>query len=891
MIDRISSGWLNFVIRRPYWVLATVVIALAASIAGLPKLRLDASSESLTLERDVDLDYFRQMSKQYNSGDFLVVTYTPETPLFGDKSLHTLQQLHDDLAAIPGVSSVNSILNVPLLYSPKRSLREMAKEPRKLSDPDIDKNLAKAEFLESPIYRKMILGPDGQTTALQLNIAVDSRYLDLVTKRDNLRERRKAESLTAEEKAGLDAVSDAFLNYRIAAEKASHTRVEAVRGVVSKYQDGAQIYVGGVTMITADMISFIRKDLVIFGSAALAFMVLVLSVIFKSPRFVLLPLATCVSAVVITLGIVSWANWHLTVISSNFVALLLIIALAIIIHLVVRYREYEAANPEWSQKQVVFAACNYMVKPCLYTALTTIVAFISLVISDIRPVMDFGWMMTIGLIFALILAFALLPAVLVLLPRESMAEVEQSESKKPLTAYCAYVVEKLGSWILLVAVVILGLSIWGISRLQVENRFVDYFHEETEIHRGLTLIDQKLGGTTSLDLVLSPEAATALASFSASNDELAEEDDPFGGGDISDASFAAGDEAFAVGDEEFAAEDEEFSGDVFAEGDDPFAETASDAEDDPFGDLNAFEDTSNEAEQGGSVWMTVTGLQLIEKIADYLDGLPEVGKVQSLATLYKVGKDINGSLNNFELALMERSLTREVSETLVSPYLDAATDQTRINMRIIDTHPGLQRSELVERIRRDIAAMDGVDGEHIRYSGLLVLYNNMLQSLFSSQIVTLGAVFLGIAMMFMLLFRSPVIAIVAIIPNMLAAAAILGVMGIVGIPLDMMTITIAAITVGIGVDDTIHYIHRFKTELAVDGNYMAAMHRAHRSIGRAMYYTSIIIIFGFSIMVLSQFIPTIYFGVLTGFAMLAALSGALFILPQLILLTKPFKVE
>ncbi len=863
MIDRIASGWLNIILNHPRWVLAVVALVLIGSIAGLPKLRLDASSESLTLERDTDLDYFREMSQQYNSGDFLVVTYTPDSPLFEEKALNHLQKLHDDLAGIQGVTSVNSILNVPLLYSPKRSLREMAKEPRQLSDSTVDRELAKAEFLESPIYRKMILGPDAQTTALQLNIGVDRGYIDLVTQRDDWRAKQKQGPLSSADQAELDRVSKAFLDYRVAAAKASHDRVEAVREVVARYQDGAQIYVGGVTMITADMISFIRKDLVVFGGAALAFMVLVLGVIFRSPRFVILPLMTCVSAVVITLGLICWADWHLTVISSNFVALLLIIALAIIIHLVVRYREYAAENPDWTQKEVVFAACHYMIKPCLYTALTTIVAFVSLVISDIRPVMDFGWMMTIGLVFALFLAFALLPAVLVLLPRENLTHVQASVSRKPLTAYCAQAVEKLGNGVLLLALVVLAASVWGISRLQVENRFVDYFHEKTEIYQGLTLIDQKLGGTTSLDIVLSPEAATALQVSSVEFEATAEEDDPFG--EVEEDPFS-----------DAAAPEDEFGLD----------------DSDEFGELDAFaeEGSSGSSQSQKSVWMTVAGLQLVEQITDYLDALPEVGKVQSLATLYKVGKDINGSLNNFELALMERSLSDDVSQVLVSPYLDTQSDQTRITMRIIDTYPGLQRAELVDRIRRDISQMQGVDGDHIRYSGLLVLYNNMLQSLFSSQIVTLGAVFLGIGIMFLLLFRSLLIAIVAIIPNMLAAASILGVMGIAGIPLDMMTITIAAITVGIGVDDTIHYIHRFKTELAKDGEYMAAMHRAHRSIGRAMYYTSIIIIFGFGIMVLSQFIPTIYFGVLTGFAMLAALSGALLLLPQLILLTKPFKV-
>ncbi len=636
--------------------------------------------------------------------------------------------------------------------------------------------------------------------------------------------------------------------------------MQAVRDVVAKYQDKAQIFVGGITMITADMISFIKKDLMIFGSGVLVFMVLVLAVIFRSVKFVVIPMATCLSAVFLMLGLISWLDWRLTVMSSNFVALLLIISLAIIIHLVVRYREYANEQPTWTQQQLVQATVVFMAKPCLYTTLTTIVAFASLVVSDIRPVIDFGWMMTIGLVFALILAFVLLPAGLMLLPREqSNSNSVVKDSSKPLTAYCASAVEKYGPMVWLLSGVFAVLAVWGLTRLQVENRFVDYFHESTEIYQGLSLIDNKLGGTTSLDIIINKNAVPVIAvpEIPEASDE--EEEDPF-------ADMAALED-------EFAADDDEDPADEF------------DFEEDP---LLEMEDTTEEVET--SYWMTVAGLQQLEKIHDYLDSLPEVGKVQSLAILYKVGKDINGGLNDFELAVMDRSLSPEIRSVLTEPYLNG-TEQARITLRVIDTYPGLSRFELVKRIQQHLTHDLNLDDEHYRMTGLLVLYNNMLKSLFSSQIVTLGAVFLGIMIMFLVLFRSLSVAVVAIIPNMLAAVVILGGMGLAGIPLDMMTITIAAITVGIGVDDTIHYIHRFKTEVVKDGNYMAAMHRSHRSIGRAMYYTSVIIVFGFSIMVLSEFIPTIYFGILTGLAMFAALAGALFLLPKLILWVKPFKTD
>jgi len=852
MFQRLTDLWLSGVIRFPRLVLIGIVALILLAALGLPRFKLDASADSLTLENDQDLNYFREMAKNYSSGDFLIVTFTPHQDLFSDASLSLLRRLQDELAQIEGVSSVNSILNVPLLFSPKQSLREVAKDPRTLETPGVDRELAKREFLESPIYREMILGPDGQTTALQLNIAVDRRYIELVQHRDALRAKRSQEGLSAEEESELSRVSQEFLDYRTNSETRAHARVEKVREVVARYKDEAQIFVGGVTMITADMISFIQKDLFIFGAATVLFIVFVLAVIFRSLRFILIPVTTCLVAVLLMLGLLSWLDWRLTVISSNFVALLLILSMSIIVHLVVRYREYAEEHPDWTQQQLVSATVRFMAKPCLYTTLTTVVAFMSLVVSGIRPVIDFGWMMTIGLTLALALAFLLLPASLMLLPRsrekKSAAQVIRSESK-PLTLYCSQIVERHGGAVVTVSLLVGILSIWGISRLQVENRFIDYFHETTEIYQGLSVIDQKLGGTTSLDIIVNARAAPGLIAEEESVQTFASEDDPF-------------------------AEVES----------DPFADVDTAEEDDPFAD------PESEAEPGNSSsrWMTVAGLEQVEKIHDYLETLPEVGKVQSLAILYKVGKELNGSLNNFELAVMDKALSPDVRKVLVDPFLHGE-EETRITMRVKDSYPGLKRAELVERIRQHLKDDLKLDVEELRFSGLLVLYNNMLQSLFCSQIVTLGVVFFCIMMMFVILFRSFSIALVAILPNVLAALSILGGMGLIGIPLDMMTITIAAITVGIGVDDTIHYIHRFKEEIAVDGDYVAAMHRSHGSIGKAMYYTSVIIIFGFSIMVLSEFIPTIYFGLLTGLAMFAALMGALFLLPKLILLVRPFK--
>ncbi|WP_323845230.1 efflux RND transporter permease subunit [Microbulbifer magnicolonia] len=837
MLSAFKTCYENLVIRRPRTVLLIVALLTLAAALGLPRFKLDASADSLTLEADRSLDYFREISERYASGDFLVVTYRYRNgDLFDDASLDTLRRLRDTLAQVEGVTSVQSILDVPLLYSPKLSITDISDEIRTLSTPGTDKNLARQEFLSSPIYRELILSPDGQTTALLVNLQLDSRGIELVRERDALRRKRNSEGLSDAEAAHLEEVSQVYLQHRTAQEHRSRARVEQVREILAGYKGEAELFLGGVSMITADMISFIQSDLVVFGAGILLFIIATLLIIFRQVRWVLLPLATCVTTAVMMLGLLSWMDWRLTVISANFVALLLIITLAITIHLAVRYREYIAQNPDWNREQLALAAVRFMAKPCLYTALTTIVAFVSLVVSGIRPVIDFGWMMTMGVTLALVLSFLMIPALLMILPKRTGGV--SLDNSHAFTLLFSRFAERRRGVVLGVSLLAAVASAVGISQLKVENRFIDYFDDSTEIYQGMLVIDRRLGGTVTLDIILDKPA-----------------------------------------EEETAPEGEE----------DPFAVTGEEeafAEEDPFGSEDPFGAAGESAEQ--SYWFTVAGLAKIERLHDFLEQQPEIGKVQSLATLYKVARDLNGGpLNDFELAVARTSLPAEIRDVLVDPYLSVEHNQARITLRAMETDPNLRRDELIQRIYDYAHDEMGIAPENIHQTGLLVLYNNMLQSLFKSQILTLGAVFVGILLMFLVLFRSFSLALIALIPNMLAACVVLGGMGLAGIPLDMMTITIAAITVGIGVDHAIHYLYRFRDEFAKDGDYLATMHRSHATIGRAMFYTAITIIAGFSILALSKFVPSIYFGLLTALAMTAALLGSLTLLPLLLLLFKP----
>ncbi len=855
MFSFLPSLFQRTVIERP---LASLLLVLSCALLlalGLPNFKLDASADSLTLEHDRDVDYFREIFSRYQSGDFLVITYTPKVDLFSDQSLRTLAELRDDLSEIEGVASVQSMLDLPLLYSPMRSLSEIKAETRTLATAGVDREQAKREFHQSPIYRDMILSPSGQTTAVLLNIAVDNTYIDLVRQRDALRYLRDDQGLTTAQEQELVTATQVFLDYRTAAQSRSHARVNAVRNVVATYRDRAELFLGGVTMITADMVDFIKSDLVVFGCGILLFIVLTLWAIFRQARFVFLPLVVCLLTVVMVLGWLSWIDWRLTVISSNFVALLLIMTLAINIHLVVRFRELHAQNPSWTRAQLVAKTVHFMARPCLYSALTTIVAFVSLVVSDIRPVIDFGWMMTIGLSLALLLSFIVLPAGLMLLPLGQSRD--KGDNSAALTLRFSRFAEQRGLLLIVLTILTAAISVFGISRLEVENRFIDYFHESTEIYQGMSVIDQELGGTTTLEIIL--DAAIEPQ-------ERRDFEDPFSEADAVDEL------------------------DPFDEPD-PFEAPESLAEEDPFAEADPFSENSTEtlAANQPSYWFTGAGLDEIDQLHRYLESRQVIGKVQSLATAYSVASDLNGSqLNDFELAVLRQSLPAEVKGFLIDPYLSAEHDQTRLTLRARETDSNLRRAQLIADIRNYAVNEIGLQPEQVHFTGMLVLYNNMLQSLFKSQIVTLGAVFIGIMLMFLVLFRSISIALIALIPNMLAAAVVMGGMGLAGIPLDMMTITIAAITVGVGVDHAIHYLHRYKREFAIDGDYAAAMHRSHASIGRAMYYTSVTIIIGFSILALSKFIPSIYFGLLTALAMFAAILGSLTLLPKLILWLKPF---
>lgn len=826
---KLFAVYSSLVLRFPLLVLAVVMLCVGGAALSLGEFRLDASADSLVVEGDPDLAYSREINARFGSSDFVFVAYTPQEPLFSEVVLSDLRTLRDALLDLERVSSVDSILSVPLFKVAGASLSDVADNILTLDDASPDLAEVEADLLSNEAYRNVLLSIDGKTTALVVNFAPDLELDSLLAERDALRLRERQGVLEAAEQENLKTLSLRHTALQKQAAAELHEDIGSIRALLEQHKDLAEIHMGGVPMIADDLVSYVKRDLVNFGSVMLLFVVATLWLFFRNWRFVLIPLVCGASILVLVSGLLGLLDWPVTVISSNFMSLLLIITISLTVHLIVRYRELQQERPEESHSGRLQLVLRSMMVPCAYTSLTTMVAFASLAVGDIPPVVDFGLMMVLGVFTAFVVTFLLFPALMSLFRELEVAPARRAIDITPLIGRFT---ERHGRSILAVAVLLSLVTVLGIGRLQVENSFISYFDENTDIYQGMVAIDTRMGGTTPLDVIvtMSPAQNTDLAGNSA--DSAADADD------------------------EWADEWEDEWGE----------ESASEAE-----------------------WFTSDKMRTISRMHDFLDELPQTGKVLSLATLLDLAYQLNGEreLNSLELGILYSRIPLEYRNTLLKPYVSVAEDQARFSIRVLESDPSLRRGELMATIREGMVAEFGLEPEQVRLSGMLVLYNNMLASLYASQIETISIVMGVIFLMFIVLFRSVYLAVLGMIPNLLAALAVLGLMGWLGIPLDMMTITIAAIAIGIGVDNTIHYIHRFRHNFPRFDDYLLTMHYCHGSIGTAMYYTSSTIVVGFSILVLSNFVPSVYFGLLTSLAMLLALLGSLTLLPWLLVLCKP----
>ena len=819
MIKNISHIYLHLILTNPKRVLLVMLLVLMSMLSFSANFKLDASADSLILENDKDLLTYKDIVERYSTQEFIIMTYTPKQgKIFDVNNLLLIKNLKEKLLSIKNISSVISIIDIPLVKSSEMPLIEMANNVPTIFSDGIDIIKAEDEILNSPIYKDLIISDDGETTAIQINLNKNDALVSLNNQKRELTEKRKYHDISSKELIKLEEITKSYIEIKETHGQEIHNLLKSVRLIQNQFSEkhNVELRIGGIPMIADDMIIYVKNDLINFGIGVFFFIVVTLIIIFREFRWVMLPIASCIYAVLFMIGLLGLLNWQVTVISSNFISLMLILTLSMNIHLIVRYKQLSSSCI--NQYDAISMTTCQMVRPCLYTALTTIVAFASLIFSDIKPVIDFGYMMTFGLVVTFITSFILLPSILLLLKKVEMHQ--HNNSQFWFTKFLANLTINKGKYILFITFTILLSTIYGVSQLRVENSFINYFKSNTEIYKGMRQIDEKLGGTTPLDIIIKFE-----------NPVQASSDDEFGDGLLDDDS-------------------------------------------DP-----------------ESQWFTIKKINKIKKVHDYLDSLPEIGKVLSLASTIRVAEQLNGNeeLNSMEMALLYKRVPAEVKSMAINPYISIESNEARISARIFDSQDDLRRNDLINKIKYDMEEKLDFKKESYFLTGILILYNNMLQSLFDSQILSLGFVMIGIFLMFMILFKSVMLSVIGIIPNLLAATFVLGLMGLINLPLDMMTITIAAIAIGIAVDNSIHYIYRFREEYESTKDYELSLYKSHDSIGRAIFFTSITIIFGFSILVLSNFVPTIIFGLLTGLAMLVALLAVLTLLPKLLISFKPFK--
>lgn len=794
--------------------------------------RMDASSDQLVLEHDADVVYFRDVVERFGAGDFVVVTYTPPEDLFSDASLDRLKRLREALKALPRVESVVTILDAPLLRNPAGTLKELKDNIKTLESPSADKKLAIIEFRSSPIYQGNLVSADLKSCAVQVNFTADSALDELTKRRYALREKRRAQSIAPAELVELAQVEREHRHMTDEHRSWRHEDIASIRRIIKGFRGDARIYLGGVPMIVDDIISYIKGDIRVFGIGMVLYELCLLWFIFRDPRFALMPLLAAVSSVVAMLGLLGWLHWDVTIVSSNFVSLQLVFTIEIAVHIITHYREvlrsHHGADGQRLARETVAASF----KPLFYAVFTTIIGFTSLVFCDIVPVVSFGWMMFMGLTLTLIACFLIIPAALSLLPPSQLPpQHSESEFGHGSAMFFARLTERRPWVIYTVAAVFTLMIALGTTRLEVENSFISYFKKSTEISQGMHFIDQELGGTTPVDVILNfdkpapPKAAPAAP-----------------------------------------AAPDEFSG---------------------------FEEFEEKDADPAKYWFTAKKLEVIEQVHNYLESLQATGKVMSLGTAWKVAKQLNGGkpMDDFATALLFNSMPGRTKEVLIDPYVSVKDGQARVTTRIRDSMDHLRRDALLKQINKDLVEKVGLKPEEFRVSGLMVLYNNLLQSLYSSQSKTVIFTTLSLIPTFLLLWGSFKLAMIAILPNFIASMMVLGIMGLANIPLDVMTITIVAIVVGIAVNDTIVYIVRFGEEFPKDRDYVQTMYRCHGSVGHAIQYSTISNATGFLILGLSNFIPTILFGVLTAVALAVAMPMSLTLLPLLIVKLKPFGPE
>ncbi len=826
-------------------------------------LGVDASADSLLLENDKDLEFFREVSKDYKSDDFLMLAIEPkDANPFSSETLSILKALKADIEGVEGVRGILSIINAPLLKSSENGdLKDLLAHIPSLTSEGINLEKAKAEILKNPFYRDNIIAQSGKSTAFVIYLSTDYYYLNLLND--------KANALNLEQKAQIQGKIEA---YQEQLKNENKARLEAIRAVIERYKPQVSgLYLGGVSMIADDMISYIKADLAVYGASLTLLLSLVLWVFFRKISLVLFTIFVCVASLGAASGIFALLGFKITVISSNYLALMLIITISLIIHLLTPFINLCKKYPRASIEHKVLNTLLAKSRPSFYAILTTAIGFLSLILSQIEPVIKLGIMMSVGISVSLALSFLFFASLMPLL--RGVKFKNEGGFKINLLNFCAKFSLRRKKLIFAVSALCVLVSLFGIAKLRVENSFVNYFKDSSPIKQGLLVIDRDFGGTLPLEVVVS---------FNGKKGEN------LGKNGVKKAEFG-----------EFDAENSNKNGEFNAQNSNKFGENDLNKS----SDFNANESTANaelesfESEfqalsENKIYWFNSQKTRIAKTIHEHLANNDYIGSVLSLNSLLELGKDLLGGqdLDDFTLAFLSENLPESFKQSLLDAYVNVEKNQLRFVMRIKDSDPNLKRDEFIRQLKSDIDGLLAGENAAAQLTGLMLLYNNMLQSLFASQFNTLAFVVGVIFVLFVFVFKSIRYALVGILANVVPLSLVFALMGFARLPLDLMSITIAAICIGIGVDDSIHYIYNFKKELAVRKSTARAIENSHFYIGQAFFQSKIAIILGFCTMISSNFMPTIYFGLLTVLVMVLLLIGSLLLLPSLLALKSTFEI-
>ena len=805
------------ILKQPKLILIFLLILLSLSFYQGKKFQLDASADTLLVENDPDLNYLRSVNERYASEDFFVVTYSPKQPL-NKSNIKEFKKFVDEINNFKWVSKTISVLNSPLFESSDKPLIEKIKDIEYITSKNVDFNRALKELKNSPVYKKLIINDDASVFGIVVYIKDNQEYLSALKVNKNFLEKKQKNQLTSEDKIQFEKHSIYLEKLKKQRNKEYENYNTEIRSHISKYKSQASINLSGIPMIVEDLINYVKKDIVIFGSGVFIFMLITLWIIFRDIKWVIFPLLSCLISIALMIGTLGYLNWKVTVISSNFISIMLVLTMEINIHYIQRYKQFQDLYPKKKETELTQLTANGIFQSILYGVFITIIGFLSFIFCDIRPVIDFGYMMSVGLIISMLVTMILLPSLIIQF-KPKIAKQDKSKNSKFFRNLADFAINKK-LLIIFSSTAILLASFYGSSKITVENSFINYFNKDTEIYKGMKLIDEKLGGTTPLEIIVK------------------------------------------------------------------FKDSSSKKD-----SGNDFFETSSSDEFKDSYWFTNFRTGTITNIHQYLESLPEIGKVLSFYSVIQMGEKINDNkkLGSLEMAILYSKLPDDIKKNIVSPYISIENSEARFSVRVVDSNPNLNRKELLNKIQKHLEENIKLSKDDFKITGVFVLFNNQLQSLYKSQIQTLSFSYFGILIALFILFRSWMLSLIASAPDMVASMLILGSLGFLKIPLDMMTITIATIVMGIGTRAGIYYINRFKSEFAIHKDYKKTIRACHETVGKSIVIAALTIIFGFSILVLSNFNPTINFGILIGIAIFAALILSLTIMPLLLLITKPFK--